>query len=71
MLRTRLRSWLISSKRHAQALLQVDQQFENLALHRHVQCRGRFIGDQQLRLALARAIAIITRWRWPPDNWWG
>lgn len=54
-------------QRHAQPRLQFLEQFEDLQLHGNVQRRGRFIGDQQFRL-LARAMAIITRWRWPPDS---
>ncbi len=37
-------------QRHAQPRLQFLEQFEDLQLHGNVQRRGRFIGDQQLRL---------------------
>ncbi len=36
---------------HAVARFQARQQLEDLALHRHVERRGRLVGDQQLRLA--------------------
>ena len=38
-------------QRHAKTLLQGLEQNQNLALHCHVQRRGGFVGDQQLRLA--------------------
>jgi hypothetical protein len=56
--------------RHAGLLLQVAQQIEDLRLHGHVERGGRLVGDQQHR-AQASAIAIITRWRMPPDSWCG
>ncbi len=37
-------------QRHAQPRLQCFEQFENLQLHRHVEGRGRLVGDQQLGL---------------------
>ena len=36
---------------HFTLLLQLQQQFHDLALHGHVQCRGRLVGDQQTRPA--------------------
>ncbi len=50
----------------AQAVLQLLEEIEDLRLDRHVERRGRFVGDQQFG-SLASAMAIITRWRWPPD----
>ncbi len=38
-------------QRHVQALLQLLEQQEDLALYRDVQRSGRFVGNQQLRLA--------------------
>ena len=31
------------------------------------------VGSSAMRMSgpLASAIAIITRWRWPPESWWG
>ena len=31
------------------------------------------VGSSAIRMSgpLASAIAIITRWRWPPESWWG
>ena len=37
-------------QRHAQAGLQVLEQIEDFKLYRDIQCRGGFIGNQQLRL---------------------
>ena len=40
---------------------------QDLGLHRHVQRGRRLVGHDQRR-AQARAIAISTRWRFPPDS---
>jgi hypothetical protein len=37
---------------------------------RHVERGRRLVGDQQSG-SLTSAIAIITRWRIPPENWCG
>ena len=37
--------------RHVPSLLQFAQQVDDLGLHRHVQRGGRFVGDQQHRIA--------------------
>jgi hypothetical protein len=37
--------------RHAELLLQIGEQFEDLGLDRHVERRGRLVGDQQGRAA--------------------
>ena len=31
------------------------------------------VGSSAMRMSgpLASAMAIITRWRWPPESWWG
>ena len=52
----------------ARLLLQLLDQFENLRLNRHVERGRRLVGDQQLRARTTSAIAIITRWRMPPEN---
>ena len=52
-------------------LLELVHQIEDLRLDRHVEGRGRLVGDHQLRGWQARAMAIITRWRIPPLIWWG
>jgi hypothetical protein len=44
--------------------------FEDLRLHGDVERGGRLVGDQQSG-SLASAMAIITRWRWPPESWCG
>ncbi|MNN10862.1 hypothetical protein D3C81_1237980 [compost metagenome] len=41
-------------QRHAEALLQLDQQLKNLLLHRDVERRGRLVSDQQFRLIRQR-----------------
>ena len=46
---------------------QLAQLLEDLRLDRHVQRGRRLVGDQQARRAES-AIAIITRWRMPPEN---
>jgi len=51
----------------AEVALQVAQQRDDLGLHRHVQGGGGLVGDQEVRLA-RRAIAIMIRWRMPPEN---
>ncbi len=38
----------------ADAVLEIPHQVEDLRLDGHVQCRGRFVGDQQLRIACKR-----------------
>ena len=45
-------------------------QVEDLRLDGHVERGGRLVGDQQLGVADS-AIAIIARWRMPPENWCG
>jgi hypothetical protein len=37
-------------KRHAEPLLKLLQQFDDLRLHGHIERRGRFVSDQQVRL---------------------
>jgi hypothetical protein len=56
--------------RHLVLLLQPRDQVHDLLLDRHVQRRGRLVGDQE-RGSQAIAIAIITRCCWPPDIWLG
>ena len=50
--------------------LQVGEQREHLRLDGHVERGRRLVGDQHLGRQ-ASAIAIITRWRMPPENWCG
>jgi hypothetical protein len=56
--------------RHAELAPQVAQQVEDLGLDGDVERGRRLVGDQQ-RGWQASAIAIITRWRMPPDSWCG
>ena len=53
--------------RRADAALEVQHQLEDLRLDRDVERRGRLVGDQSFGLQ-ASAIAIITRWRMPPES---
>ena len=55
---------------HAELGADVGDQFEHLRLDRHVERGGRLVGDQQLRPE-ASAMAIMMRWRMPPENWCG
>ena len=54
-------------RRQAASRLRSSDQVEDLGLDRHVERRGRLVGDQQLG-SQASAIAIIARWRMPPEN---
>ena len=45
----------------------VAEEVEDLRLDRHVEGGRRLVGDEQLG-SHASAIAIITRWRIPPEN---
>ena len=56
--------------RHAELVLQLAEQVEDLRLDGDVQRRRRLVGDQQRGLQ-ASAMAIITRWRMPPESWCG
>ena len=63
-------AWVISIIGHAEPRLHLPQQVEDLRLDGDVERGGRLVGDQQLRVADS-AIAIMTRWRMPPENWCG
>ena len=56
--------------RHPVRLAELVEQVEHLRLHGHVERGRRLVGDQQLGLHES-AIAIITRWRMPPESWCG
>ncbi len=53
--------------RRARAGPQVAEHLEDAGLDGDVQGGGGFVGDQQLG-PQATAIAIITRWRMPPES---
>jgi len=57
-------------QRHAELRLQRAEQREDLGLDGDVERGGGLVGDEQVGL-VASAIAIITRWRWPPESWCG
>ena len=57
--------------RHAELALQLAQQVEDLRLDGDVERGRRLVGDQQRRGRTTSAMAIITRWRMPPENWCG
>ena len=56
--------------RHEPLALLLLEQVEDLGLHGDVERGGGLVGEQQLRAA-GEAMAIITRWRMPPDSWCG
>jgi hypothetical protein len=49
---------------HADLITEFLDQVNDLGLDGDVQGGGGLIGDE-------RAMAIIARWRIPPENWWG
>ena len=55
---------------HVPITLQGAQQSQDLGLHGDVESGGGLVGHQQPR-ADARAMAMITRWRMPPESWCG
>jgi hypothetical protein len=57
-------------QRHAAFVDQVVGSDRGSALDGDVERGGRLVGDQDVGVA-GSAIAIITRWRWPPDSWCG
>ena len=63
------RSWVIMMMAMPKSSAAADQ-LEDLRLDGHVERRRGLVGDQQLG-SLSSAIAIITRWRMPPENWCG
>ena len=56
--------------RGAEPVAQLAEDVEHAGLDRDVERGGRLVGDQHLRRQ-ATAMAIITRWRIPPDSWCG
>ena len=56
--------------RRAELLLHAAEQPDDLRLHRHVEGRGRLVGESSSGLS-ASAIAIIARCSMPPENWCG
>ncbi len=62
------RSWLIMISEIPRLADQLGEQVEDLRLHDHVERRRRLVGDHQVAGRRPSAIAIITRWRWPPDS---
>ena len=46
-------------------------QIEDLRLDGDVERGRRLVGDQQAAGSQASAMAIITRWRMPPESWCG
>ena len=62
------RSWVMKMKLLPSLVAQVAQQLEDLGLHRDVEGGRRLVGDDQRPGDPAIAMAIITRWRSPPDS---
>jgi hypothetical protein len=52
---------------HVAAALQVADQFKDLRLRRDVERGGRLIATSTAGSS-ASAMAIMARWRWPPDS---
>jgi hypothetical protein len=57
-------------QRDAEAAVQLAQALQDRRAQRCVDHRDRLVGDDQLRLQ-QQARATMTRWRWPPESWWG
>ena len=55
----------------AGALLQLEQQVEDAGLDGDVECAGRLVGDDAVRVSAASAIAMRTRCSMPPESWCG
>jgi len=55
---------------HVQPLTQLVDEVEDLGLDGDVEGGGGLVGDQQLG-SHASAMAIMTRWRRPPESSWG
>ena len=53
---------------HADLFFESPDQVHNLSLNRHIECGCGLIGNEQLRIA-GDPMAIITRWRMPPEYW--
>ena len=58
-------------QRHAHLGLQLVEQREDLRLDGHVERGRRLVGRSAACGLQASAIAIIARWRWPPESWCG
>ena len=65
------RSWVIRMTAVPNSSFSCPIRLEDLRLDRHVERGRRLVGDQQTSGLHASAIAIITRWRMPPENWCG
>ena len=64
------RSWVTRITAAPVSLAQLADALEDLGLDRHVERRGGLVGDQDAG-SHDSAIAIITRWRMPPENSYG
>jgi hypothetical protein len=49
----------------------LQHQLQDLLLGGDVERGGRLVGDQQRPGSQASAMAIMMRWRWPPESWCG
>ena len=70
MRRTMPRLWVMKSIAHALGLLDFGEEVEDPGLDGDVEGGGGLVGDEESG-SLASAMAIITRWRWPPESWCG
>jgi hypothetical protein len=55
---------------HAELLLERLHELEDLRLDGDIEGGGGLVGDDDGGLQ-ARAMAMTTRWRMPPESWWG
>ena len=64
---TSARSWLTNDHGEAKLVLQLVQQVDDLLLDRHVKGGGGSSAMTSLG-SRVRAMAMSTRWRWPPES---
>ena len=64
------RSWVMRITAVSKSRCMLGEQLEDLGLDGDVEGGRRLVGDDQCGSS-ASAIAIMTRWRMPPENWWG
>ena len=65
-----VRSWVMSISAMPNFAFRSLSRFQDLRLHGDVERGRRLVGDERSG-GCASAIAIITRWRWPPESWCG
>ena len=70
ILRTMVRSWVMSSSAMPKRAC---RSFRSFRICAWMVTSSAVVGSSAMRMSgsLASAIAIITRWRWPPESWCG